>query len=62
MVRFKERAFGIVIVAISQFSRNPEKMAENVVRVLNSLDGGLIENLTIIEAGRVRQLGLGSSD
>ncbi|HEX9904040.1 MAG TPA: DUF5615 family PIN-like protein [Propylenella sp.] len=57
-IRFEEPAYGIVIVAISQFKGNPEGVAAAIVGRLTELNEGLIGNLTILEAGRVRQRGL----
>jgi predicted nuclease of predicted toxin-antitoxin system len=54
-VRFREPAFGIAIVAVSQFRGNSDKTAERVVRVLGGIGDALIGAVTIIEAGRVRQ-------
>ncbi|MGH6923904.1 MAG: DUF5615 family PIN-like protein [Propylenella sp.] len=57
-IRFGERALGVVMVAISQFTGDPDRLTENLVRQLTEMDKALIGKLTIIEAGRVRQRAL----
>jgi predicted nuclease of predicted toxin-antitoxin system len=54
-VRLGERAFGIVIVAVSQFTRDPDDFADRLAGRLADLGSTLVGKLTIIEAGRIRQ-------
>lgn len=61
-IRFGHPAYGVVIVAISQFAGDLEEFSEGLAQRLTELGPSLVGKLTIIEAGRFRQRILGSAD
>jgi predicted nuclease of predicted toxin-antitoxin system len=59
-IRLKQPAFGIAIVASSQFAGDADEFADQLTERLTSLGDILIGKLTIIEMGRVRHRDLTS--
>jgi hypothetical protein len=62
VIRFRNPAYGVVIVAISQFAGDLEAFSEGLAHRLTDLGESLIGKLTIIDAARVRQRDLNSAD